>query len=172
MPTKAWRPRSLWAPCEKLTVLPAEKTSLHRAKGENPFRIRKWLSNEIRANNGLARRHFDSGILSRFDALHNPRHIATKRAHGLHALFVAHDFLGRVSMDLVPILRTNNYHIRNGEVLIQLVERCRCAPATAAGNSGSRLAGKQVTPAIERAIHVSAPDALAKCTGDPKTNAS
>ena len=59
---------------------------------------------------------------------------------------------GCLAVDHVPILRRDNRHIEDGEVLVEPVESCRGTTATAHHHRGSRLELQLGTERIEHAV--------------------
>lgn len=55
------------------------------------------------------------------NVLQEPRHILRQRLHGLQSLAVLADVIRRKAVYLVPILRDDNMHIADTEILIQAV---------------------------------------------------
>lgn len=94
----------------------------------------------------------------RFPALFLPEysaaamHVAAQCAHNLQAFLVLHHLFRRISMYHVPVLGRYHRHTVDGEVLVQLIERCRCSCTAAAGNRCSRLIGKSGTSAVKGTV--------------------
>lgn len=84
----------------------------------------QFLPDEISPDNLLRNRTGNSRVLSRLNALQQPRHILRKRGKRLETLRVLEHLLWQVSVNLVPVLRTYHRHVIDGEVLVELVERC------------------------------------------------
>ena len=72
-------------------------------------------------------------LLTYLDTLHQKGHVAAKGAHGLQALGIFLDLLGRAAVDHVPILAGCHWHSGHGEILVQHIEGGSIA-APAAGN--------------------------------------
>lgn len=66
-----------------------------------------------------------------------PRHVAPQSAHRLQPLGVLGGFAGCAPVDAVPVLRRNDGHVQDGEILVESVE-CGRRSATAADSDGSR----------------------------------
>lgn len=66
-----------------------------------------------------------------------PRHVASKSAHRLQPLGVLGGLARRAPVDAVPILRGDDRHVQDGEILVKSVE-CGRRSATAADSDGSR----------------------------------
>lgn len=85
-------------------------------------------------------------------AAQHPRHITCQRAHRLQALQVLCSLTFGSTMHTIPILRRNNRHIIDSEILIQSVEsRTGTAPTTYSHGS-SRLVCQQRTTRIEQPV--------------------
>ena len=69
--------------------------------------------------------------LAQLDGLHQERHVASQRPHGLHSLLVLPYLLRRVAVDHVPILAAGHRHAAYSEVLVQRVEGGGVAAAPA-----------------------------------------
>lgn len=83
----------------------------------------------------------------------NPRHISPQCAHRLKPLEILMHFFRRVSMHLIPVLRPDDRHAINGEVLIQLVE---CGRRTASATAHHRCGGfprEILSAGVKNAIH-------------------
>ena len=69
--------------------------------------------------------------LAQLDGLHQERHVASQRPHGLHSLLVLPYLLRRIAVDHVPILAAGHRHAAYSEVLVQRVEGGGVAAAPA-----------------------------------------
>ena len=96
----------------------------------------------------------------------HPRHVASEGAHGLQALQILCGFALRAAVDAVPILGGNNGHIVDSEVLIQSVERGTCATASADGDGGGGLVGKERRARLEDPVEQGAERAVGTCVID------
>ena len=76
-------------------------------------------------------------LYAKSDALHQKGHVAGEGSHGLKALAVLGGLAGERSVNAVPVLAGRDGHTADGEVLIELVKRCR---ATAAARDRYRRA--------------------------------
>ena len=79
------------------------------------------LADEVRASRGL---EGWMPIFSHVQFLNHPCHVATKGTHGLHTFFVELRLPRCLSIHHVPILRGNNRHIEDGEILVETLESC------------------------------------------------
>ena len=55
-------------------------------------------------------------LLAYLDTLHQKGHVAAKGAHGLQALGIFLDLLGRAAVDHVPILAAGHWHPTHGKI--------------------------------------------------------
>ena len=94
----------------------------------------------------------DSLLFSCLNTVQQPCHVAAQCAHNLQAFLVLHHLFRRISMYHVPVLGGYHRHTVDGEVLVQLIERCRCSCTAAAGNRCSRLIGKSGTSAVKGTV--------------------
>ena len=66
----------------------------------------QFLPDKISPDNLLRNRTGNSRVLSRLNALQQPRHVLRKRGKRLETLCVLEHLLRQVSVNLVPVLRT------------------------------------------------------------------
>ena len=78
-------------------------------------------------------------LLADVELANHPGHVAPKCAHRLHTLFVLSSLTRRLTIDYIPVLRTDNGHIQDGEVLVQAVKGSRCSTPAADDHAGSRF---------------------------------
>ena len=57
-------------------------------------------------------------------ALDEPCHVPSERAHGLHSFLVMNDLTGSVAISHVPVLRADNGHVVDGEIFVETVKSC------------------------------------------------
>ena len=60
--------------------------------------------------------------LPQCNALHQERHVAGKRAHGLQAFAILERLARRAAMHAVPVLAGGNRHAGNGEILVKFIK--------------------------------------------------
>ena len=107
---------------------------------------------EVRPQVGLVDGLLDARHPPGLDALQEPRHVLGERAHGLQPLLVPADVVRGEAVDLVPVLRGDQRHVADCEVLVQAVEG-RGSPAPAAGHDGgSELSGHPGRVGIEEPV--------------------
>ena len=94
----------------------------------------------------------DSLLFSCLDTVQQPCHIVAQCAHNLQAFLVLYHLFGCISVYHVPVLGGYHRHTVDGEVLVQLIERCCCSCAAAAGNRCSRLIGKSGASAVKGTV--------------------
>lgn len=111
------------------------------------------LADEVRLHGSLELGELDARLLAGVDALHQPCHVATECAHGLHALFVASHLIGRVAVHLIPVGSAHHHHVGNGEILVHLIERRTRAAASARYHRSRRLTREQRASTVEQAVH-------------------
>jgi len=76
------------------------------------------------------------GGLTRLLTLQHPSHVVRNETQCLHAFLVLDHFFGFIAVDNVPILRGNNGHRGDLEILVDGV-KCSAGTASAAGYDGS-----------------------------------
>lgn len=100
------------------------------------------------------------GLGLRGECAEHPRHVASEGAHGLQALQILRGFALRAAVDTVPILGGDNGHVVDSEVLIQSVERSACPTASADGDGGCGLVGKERRARLEDPVEQGAEGAV------------
>ncbi len=124
------------------------------------------LSDETRA---LARL-LGCGMGLRGECAEHPRHIASEGAHGLQALQILLGFALRAAVDAIPILGGYNGHVVDSEVLIQSVESSACATASADGDRGCGLVGKEGRTRLEDPVEQGTERAVGTCVIDRRAH--
>ena len=78
-------------------------------------------------------------VLADVQLADHPGHVATQRPHGLHALLVLGGLSWRLAIDHIPVLRADNGHVEDGEVLVQTVEGSRGSTSATDHHAGAWL---------------------------------
>ena len=76
---------------------------------------------------------FGPRLRSERAGLEQPRHVASQHPHRLQSFGILRRLAGQPSVHAVPVLRRDDRHVRDGEILVQPVER-RTRPAPAAND--------------------------------------
>lgn len=88
------------------------------------------------------------------DGFHQERHIFSQGAHGLQALFILQDFLGRAAMHHVPILAGGDGHIVHGKILVEHIKGSGIAAPPASDHRRANLHGLvDIQRAEEQTVH-------------------
>ena len=93
-------------------------------------------------------------LLAYLDTLHQKGHVAAKGAHGLQALGIFLDLLGRAAVDHVPILAAGHWHPTHGKIFVQhIVGSCVAAAPTGHDRSTHFHGLVDVQGTEEQAVH-------------------
>ena len=92
-------------------------------------------------------------FFSALDALQHPGHVAGERTHDLQTLLILSDVGRRGAVYLVPILRRDNGHAINGEVLVDVIKGGTAAAAACTDHTGCRFVCKFSGTAEKQTIH-------------------
>ena len=91
-------------------------------------------------------------LLGKLDSLDEECHVSAYSAHCPHALCVSVDILRSIAVDHVPVTAGGDWHLRDGEVLVQHVKG-GCIAATAGGDHCSTdLISLVKTGAVEEPV--------------------
>lgn len=86
------------------------------------------------------------------DAAEQPRHVLPQHAHRLQPLAVLAHIVGREAVDRIPVLRRDDGHVADGEILVELLEGGRGAAPAARDNRSADLARHAPLRRIEEPV--------------------
>ena len=109
-------------------------------------------------------------VLADVQLPNHPCHVPSQRTHGLHAFLVECGLARRLPIHHVPILRGDDGHVENGEILVQSVESSRCAATTTHHNRGGRLELQLLAQRVEHAVEECTERAVGAAIIDGGTN--
>ena len=93
-------------------------------------------------------------LLAYLDTLHQKGHVAAKGAHGLQALGIFLDLLGRAAVDHVPILAAGHWHPTHGKIFVQHIVGSSVAAAPTGHDRSTHFHGLvDVQGTEEQAVH-------------------
>ena len=93
-------------------------------------------------------------MLAYLDTLHQKGHVAAKGAHGLQALGIFLDLLGRAAVDHVPILAAGHWHPTHGKIFVQHIVGSSVAAAPTGHDRSTHFHGLvDVQGTEEQAVH-------------------
>ena len=111
--------------------------------------ILSTLPDKIGSQRSLQRR---MPIVADVQFANHPSHVTSKRPHRLHSLLVLSDLPRSLTIRHIPILRADNGHVQNREVLVQAVEGCRGSTSAAYHHTGTRLEFQFISQGIEYTV--------------------
>ena len=101
-------------------------------------------------------RRFSEDALRMFraclNAFYHPCHIAAEIVHCTHPLFILTDFIRCISMHHIPIIRSHDWHLIDGKMLIDHFQRCRCTATSGTYHCCPRLKRKFFSTGVKSTV--------------------
>lgn len=121
-------------------------------KGGAKERGNLLLLDKMSPQAGLVLRAVEAMRPSHFDALQQPSHVFTQGSHRLQPLQVFSHIVGREAMHGIPILRSHDRHVRNGEILVELFKGSRGSSPATGYDRGSQFPGHAMLGGKEQSV--------------------